>query len=128
MKETSQFIIRGAVTGVRDMATPKGTPLVHIHLEVAGYKQGTPPVPFRVEAYDKGLIAAAHALRPGQRVQCAGRLTGRVTDKGFYNYSLYADSLLIEPSTAVPPAAAPSASPAPAPARRPAEADEDIPF
>lgn len=141
MKEVSQFLVRGVVTQVQDMCTMKGAPVVQLAVACGGDYSRAGSV-CRVEVYDAALQGAAHALRRGQAVQVAGRLSGRLNDRGYYNYSLYADAILVVPvaggagaarPVAQPPAAAaavgglkPPASMDAAPAG--AAADEDIPF
>ncbi len=141
MKEVSQFMVRGAVTQVQDVCTLKGVPVVQLALACGGDYSRAGCV-CRVEVYDAALQRAAHALRRGQLVQCSGRLTGRLNDRGFYNYCLYADALLVEPVAGgvavAPPAPAGAAGgglkpPAanagtPAPAAGDGLSDEDIPF
>lgn len=96
MKEVSQFMVRGAVTQVQDVCTLKGVPVVQLALACGGDCSRAGSV-CRVEAYDAALQAVAHGLRRGRRVQVSGRLVGRINDRGFYNYSLYADAILAEP-------------------------------
>lgn len=97
MKQEAQFVVRGELTQVQEMVTLKGAPVVHLFLGIGGDKKKVSQV-FRVEVYEESLQSVARGLKRGHQVQCSGRLTGRVSDRGYYNYSFYADALLVEPT------------------------------
>lgn len=131
MRESAQFMVRGTVTQVQDMATLKGAPVVQLAVAVGGGQVRAASV-FRVDVFDAGLQAVARGLGRGRHVQCSGRLSGRINDRGYYNYSLFADAVLVEPEAPVAAAAVSvgGLNPPAAPAGVAEEglAEEDIPF
>lgn len=78
----------------------------------------------RVDLYNESTLAEALALHPGTKLAITGRITGRQNDRGYFNYSLYADDFVAIPeSPKTTTQQQPAATPPPAPM-----ADEDIPF
>ena len=77
----------------------------------------------RVDLYNESTLSEALALHPGTKLAITGRITGRQNDRGYFNYSLYADDFVAIPESQTTTQQQPAATPPPAPM-----ADEDIPF
>lgn len=133
MRQESTFRIFGVVenveTGSRKISS--NDPCAQVHISVYGGKPGLIDR-YRATVYDAALVAVAETLRQGQQVCIVGRLRGGVNERGYYNYYLNAQAILIEPSAPGRPVEqATSGSYVPPRNGREAAqklAEEDIPF
>ena len=145
MKQQATYRIFGAVENVEIGSAKIETndPVADIHISVF-VKNGIVDR-YRVTAYEPSLVAIAQSLRHGQQICVAGRIRGGVNERGYYNYYLTAQAILVEPavvprkqeetpsrgSSSVPPSGShPSELGYGTPAAKTSGnlADEDIPF
>ena len=144
MKQQATYRIFGAVENVEIGSAKIETndPVADIHISVF-VKNGIVDR-YRVTAYEPSLVAIAQSLRHGQQICVAGRIRGN--ERGYYNYYLTAQAILVEPkidapsrqedppsrgSSSVPPSGShPSELGYGTPAAKTSGnlADEDIPF
>lgn len=75
----------------------------------------------RADVWNSGLIDEALKLPPGCQLALTGRISGKQNDRGYFNYSFYADDFIVMPAPGCP-----KADPTTAPAQP--LANEDIPF
>ncbi len=136
MVEYSRFTAVGRVSDVQERFSAKGNRLAQLHL-IKGGDYGKAECVLRISFFDGDEVPRVLRLRRGSRVLVMGRLEGMVSDKGYFNATLYGDSVFCAEDLPAPaPAAAPTggrpgaAAPVPggaAPAAQ-GESDEDIPF
>lgn len=82
---------------------------------------------FRADLYNTSSIDEALALLPGTKLAVTGRLTGRQNDRGYFNYSIYADDFVPIPEAPQQPQQQPQQR-AVTPPQQPRLSDADIPF
>lgn len=121
MKPSSQFCIRGSVTKAERQVTLSGKQLARLYLLVPSFSPDGKDDIFRVDFYGAGTIPRVLALEPRTPVLVHGRISGRISDRGYFNASLFGDAVYIAPASAL----AETNNDTPPPSN---EADEDIPF
>ena len=128
MSDFVRFHGSGTVTQVQELSTMAGKPFARLHVGIGGKADGVIQVDFWGEAEQ----AAVLQLQRGQRVLVLGRVSGRISDKGYWNATMFGDAVYPDRVRSgdqhggrVKQYAHGSS---PAPAAAPQEADEDIPF
>ncbi len=117
-KALGRFRIAGTVTAIKEfVSVSSGKKSLQVIISDGS-------TAYRADIYEEGLYLEASRLigHPPFNAIITGRLSGKCNDKGFFNYSLFADELV---------QAYPHKAPAPAhsqPTPHPTMADADIPF
>lgn len=96
MQHRARYAICGTVEGIdrKESKSTNGAP--PLELRVVVYNQGKGANYYKVSVYDTKYIDACQSLAIGQEVYVSGRLTGGISDKGYYNYYLTAERILLD--------------------------------
>lgn len=131
MSDFVRFHGSGTVTQVQELTTMAGKPFARLHVGIGG-NAGKADGVIQVDFWGEAEQAAVLQLQRGQRVLVLGRVSGRISDKGYWNATMFGDAVYpdrvrsgAQHGGGVKQYAHGSS---PAPAAAPQEADEDIPF
>lgn len=130
MSDFVRFHGSGRVNQVEERFTPSGKPFARLWLGVGGDATKCESV-VQVDFWGEAERAQVLNLPRGCRALVLGRVSGRISDKGYWNATMFGDAVYPDVQR---PAGAPQGGrvkqyehPAPA-APAQGEADEDIPF
>lgn len=120
-KTIARFRIAGTITSIKEfVSVASGKKSLQVIIS-----DGTNS--YRADVYDEALYLETLRRAPGGfNAIILGRLSGKVNDKGYFNYTLFADEIVPANPTRLPSPTPQPQAPPPAPAST--MADEDIPF
>lgn len=129
MSDFVRFHGSGRVNGVEERCSLAGRRFARLWLGVGGDASRCEGV-VQVDFYGEEECALVLGLQRGLRVLVLGRVGGRMSDKGYWNATMFGDAVFPDGRVAngggVRQYAHPAAPAAPAPSST--EASEDIPF
>ena len=142
MSDFVRFHGSGTVTQVQELSTMAGKPFARLHVGIGG-NAGKADGVIQVDFWGDQERESVLQLQRGQRVLVLGRVSGRISDKGYWNATMFGDAVfadrvrsgaqhggrvkLYAHGGSPAPAAAPQEADPSSPGGY-AEASEDIPF
>ena len=131
MGDFVRFHGSGTVTQVQELTTMAGKPFARLHVGIGG-NAGKADGVIQVDFWGEAEQAAVLQLQRGQRVLVLRRVSGRISDKGYWNATMFGDAVFADGRRQGVPQGGSvkqySHGGSPAPAAAPQETDEDIPF
>lgn len=92
MSDFVRFHGSGMVTQVQELCTMAGKPFARLHVGIGG-NAGKVDGVIQVDFWGEAERASVLQLRRGQRVLVLGRVSGRISDKGFWNATMFGDAV-----------------------------------
>lgn len=127
MSDFVRFHGSGTVTQVQELTTMAGKPFARLHVGIGG-NAGKADGVIQVDFWGEAEQAAVLQLQRGQRVLVLGRVSGRISDKGYWNATMFGDAVFADGRRQSVPQGGSVKQYAHGGSPAPQEADEDIPF
>lgn len=127
MSDFVRFHGSGTVTQVQELSTMAGKPFARLHVGIGG-NAGKADGVIQVDFWGEAEQAAVLQLQRGQRVLVLGRVSGRISDKGYWNATMFGDAVYADGRRQGVPQGGSVKQYAHGGSPAPQEADEDIPF
>lgn len=127
MGDFVRFHGSGTVTQVQELTTMAGKPFARLHVGIGG-NAGKADGVIQVDFWGEAEQAAVLQLQRGQRVLVLGRVSGRISDKGYWNATMFGDAVFADGRRQSVPQGGSVKQYAHGGSPAPQEADEDIPF
>ena len=127
MGDFVRFHGSGRVNQVEERFTASGKPFARLWLGVGGDAAKSEGV-IQVDFWGEAEQAAVLQLQRGQRVLVLGRVSGRISDKGYWNATMFGDAVFADGRRQGVPQGGSVKQYAHGGSPAPQEADEDIPF
>lgn len=127
MGDFVRFHGSGTVTQVQELTTMAGKPFARLHVGIGG-NAGKADGVIQVDFWGEAEQAAVLQLQRGQRVLVLGRVSGRISDKGYWNATMFGDAVFADGRRQGVPQGGSVKQYAHGGSPAPQEADEDIPF
>lgn len=127
MSDFVRFHGSGTVTQVQELTTMAGKPFARLHVGIGG-NAGKADGVIQVDFWGEAEQAAVLQLQRGQRVLVLGRVSGRISDKGYWNATMFGDAVFADGRRQGVPQGGSVKQYAHGGSPAPQEADEDIPF
>lgn len=127
MGDFVRFHGSGTVTQVQELTTMAGKPFARLHVGIGG-NAGKADGVIQVDFWGEAEQAAVLQLQRGQRVPVLGRVSGRISDKGYWNATMFGDAVFADGRRQGVPQGGSVKQYAHGGSPAPQEADEDIPF
>ena len=127
MSDFVRFHGSGTVTQVQELTTMAGKPFARLHVGIGG-NAGKADGVIQVDFWGEAEQAAVLQLQRGQRVLVLGRVSGRISDKGYWNATMFGDAVFADGRRQGVPQGGSVKQYAHGSSPAPQEADEDIPF
>lgn len=121
-KTIARFRIAGTVTSIKEfVSVASGKKSLQVIISDGSNA-------LRADVYDEALYHETARRSAGFNAIITGRIVGKVNDRGYFNYTLFADEIMAGYAQS-PHTSTPTTPQQPAPAPAPSTmADEDIPF
>ena len=127
MGDFVRFHGSGRVNQVEERFTASGKPFARLWLGVGGDSAKSEGV-IQVDFWGEAEQAAVLQLQRGQRVLVLGRVSGRISDKGYWNATMFGDAVYPDRVRSGAQHGGSVKQYAHGGSPAPQEADEDIPF
>ena len=92
MSDFVRFHGSGTVTQVQELSTMAGKVFARLHVGIGG-NAGKADGVIQVDFWGDSERASVLQLQRGQRVLVLGRVSGRISDKGYWNATMFGDAV-----------------------------------